>query len=358
MRIAQLVSLQESVPPRGKNGLEYMVYYLTEELVRRGHEVTLFATGDSKTSARLVKILPYPMSRGVLFDLSPTHYALTVVAKAIEMSDQFDIIHSHLGAPIYYFSHLTDTPIIETVHSSDSSTVNKENESSMKKYSKDRRRRFYNIHHVYVSQSQREKFNPRKNSSVIYNGINFQNFSFKNQEGDYFAYLGYLNENKGAHLAVQAAKKTGAKLKLAGSYYGCEKFFEKKIKPYLKEGQIEYVGVLAPKERNEFLGNAKGLLFPVNWEEPFGMVMIEAMACGTPVIGLDRASVPEVVKDGRTGYIVNDLRGMCGAIKKIDLIKREDCRRHVEEKFSVEKMTEDYEKIYERTINNFKKSII
>ena len=354
MRIAQLVSLQESVPPKGKNGLEYMVYYLTEELVRRGHEVTLFATSDSKTSARMVEVLPYPMSKGMLFGLTPTHYSLLAMAKAAEISEEFDIIHSHLGEVASYFTNLIDTPIIETIHSASSRPFSNVEENFLKKYCSDRRKRFYKIHHAYVSLSQKNNYQPKRNFSVIHNGIDFQNFTLRSEGGEYFAYLGYITEEKGAHLAVEAAKKTGVKLKLAGNYYGCEKYFDEKIKPYLVKGQIEYVGVLGPQERNEFLGGAKGLLFPIDWEEPFGMVMIEAMACGTPVIGFDRAAVGEVVKNGKTGFVVDNLKEMTVAIKNIDSIKREDCRSHVEKNFSVKRMADDYEKLYKRIIDKKK----
>ncbi|MDD3006576.1 MAG: glycosyltransferase family 4 protein [Candidatus Pacebacteria bacterium] len=355
MRIAQLVSLQESVPPKGKNGLEYMVYYLTEELVSRGHEVTLFATSDSVTSARLIEILPYPMSRGNLFGLTSTHYALTVITKAVEMAEEFDIIHSHLGSPAYYFPNLIDTPIVETVHSAHRDVACIKQEKHLQRYCVDRKSRFYKLHHTFVSRSQKECFAPASNSSVIHNGIKLADFTFQSEGEEYFAYLGYLTKEKGAHFAVQAARKAGVKLKLAGSYYGCEAYFDNEIRPYLKKGQIEYVGVLDPKERNEFLGNAKSLLFPIDWEEPFGLVMIEAMACGTPVIGLNRAAVSEVVKNGKTGFVVENIHEMEMAIKNVDLIKRADCRNHVEKNFSVEKMADSYEKIYQKTATNFRK---
>lgn len=357
MRIAQLVSLQESVPPKGKNGLEYMVHYLTEELVRRGHEVTLFATGDSETRARLVEVLPYSMSHGNLFGLSSTHYSLSCMAKAAEMSEEFDIIHSHLGSAAYYFANLIKTPIIETVHSTHHDFSCQEKEKPVQKYLRDRNQRLRGVHRVFVSRSQKKDFAPRGNSSVVHNGIGFENFTFEPEGGDYFVYLGYVTREKGAHLAAEAALRSGAKLKIAGNYYGCEEYFKKEIKPRLRKGRIEYVGVLGPEARNHFLGHARGLLFPIDWEEPFGMVMIEAMACGTPVIGFDRAAVSEVVKDGKTGFVVDGVEGMCEAIKKVDVIKRADCRHLVEKNFSVEKMAGEYEKIYAKIIerNNLKK---
>jgi len=354
MRIAQLVSLQESVPPKGKNGLEYVVHYLTEELVRRGHEVTLFATGDSVTSARLVEVMPYPLSRGALFDFSSTHYALMATAKAAEMAGEFDIIHSHLGAPAYYFAELLETPIVETIHSAHTRLEAAENLEYLKPYLCDCRRREHKIHRVFVSRNQQRCFSKRPNSSVIHNGIGFEDFTFQSEKGDYFAYLGYLTPEKGAHLAIEAARRANVKLRLAGNYFGCEDYFKKKIKPHLRKGQIEYVGVLGPAERNVFLGNARALLFPIEWEEPFGLVMIEAMACGTPVIGFDRAAVGEVVKHGSTGVVVKDAAEMAGAIRQIEAIDPAACRRRAEKNFSASRMADKYERLYEKIFSRHK----
>jgi glycosyltransferase involved in cell wall biosynthesis len=351
MRIAQLVSLQESVPPKGKNGLEHMVHYLTEELVRRGHEVTLFATGDSVTRARLIEMLPYPMSKGALFGLSPTHYSLISVAKAVEMSEDFDVIHSHLGPVAYYFSRLSRCPLVETVHSAHRLVARGEEEPALERYSCDCIARRDSVHHAFVSENQRRHSGLSRNTSVIYNGINFDDFTFRSQPQDYFAYLGYLTPEKGAHIAVQAAIRADVPLKLAGSYYGCEKYFAQEIAPYLSQGKVEYVGVLDPQERNDFLGHARALLFPVNWEEPFGLVMIEAMACGTPVIGLRRAAVPEVIRDGMTGFVPADETEFVEAVKRIDTIDRRACRKHVEKHFSVKRMTDEYEQAYREAVS-------
>jgi glycosyltransferase involved in cell wall biosynthesis len=350
MRIAQLVSLQESVPPKGKNGLEHMVHYLTEELVRRGHEVTLFATSDSHTRARLVEVLPYPMAKEALFDMTPTHYALTVMAKAAEMSDQFDLIHSHLGPIAYYFSRLARCPILETVHSAHGLLARGEEEAELREYYRDRRERRENVHHVFVSRNQQEKCGLSRNASVIYNGISFEDFTFRGEGGEYFAYLGYLTPEKGAHLAVQAARRAGVKLRLAGSYYGCEQYFQSEIAPFLEEGKVEYMGVLAPAERNRFLGSARALLFPVNWEEPFGLVMIEAMACGTPVIGFKRAAAPEVIVPDLSGFLVETPEEMAEALGRVDALDRRECRAYVEANFSVERMTDGYERAYARLL--------
>lgn len=353
MKIAQVVSLQESVPPRGKNGLEYVVYYLIEELVRRGHEVTLFGTKDSKTSARLVEVLPYPAAKKWIFGWSPIDYSLASMTKAAEMAEGFDIIHTHIGHTVCYFANLIKTPIIETVHNPlyKFSRRHKFKKTAPNYYFKDSKRRYNKMHHVYVSHVQRKNISNKKNSSVIHNGISLKDFSFKRNPKDYFVYLGYISADKGAHIAVRAAKKAGVKLKLAGSYKGCEEYFRKKIKPYLRKDQIEYVGIANPAARNKLLGGAKGILFPIQWEEPFGLAIIEAMACGTPVIGFNRAAVPEIVKDGKTGFVVKDEKEMIKAIKRIGEIERKDCRRHVEKYFTVERMADEYERIYEKVVD-------
>ncbi len=359
LRIAQVVSLQESIPPRGKNGLEYMVYYLVEELVRRGHYVTLFATGDSRTSARLVDVLPFPAARKHIFGWSPINYSLASMAKAAEMAVDFDIIHTHIGSTAFYFANLIKTPIVETIHSPVHKTPSRKcakEENLLGRYLKDRIKRHNKAFHVFISNSQRENASIKKNSAVVHNGIPLDDFAFKKNPQDYFVYLGYITPDKGAHIAARVAKKAGVKLKLAGSYNGCEEYFKKKVKPYLKKGKIEYVGVVNPLQRNRLLGGAKAILVPVEWEEPFGLVMIEAMACGTPVIGFKRASVPEIVNDGKTGFVVKDEKEMIRAMKHIDEIEREECRRHVEKNFSVEKMTDKYEKVYEKVVTGNKKT--
>ena len=354
MKIAQVVSLQESVPPKGKNGLEFMVHYLIEELVKRGHQVTLFGTKDSKTSARLIDVLPFPAARKKLFGWGEMDYSLAAMAKAAEMADEFDIIHTHIGSSAFYFADLIKTPIVETIHSPIHKVPRKylPKKRLTNKYSKDIIRRYKKAQHIFVSKNQMDNSALKINSRVIHNGIALEDFSFRKNSGDYFVYLGYITSNKGAHIAAQTARWAGVNLKLAGSYKGCERYFEEKVKPYLKKGKIEYVGVTSPTKRNKLLGGAKAILVPVQWEEPFGLIMIEAMACGTPVIGFNRAAVPEIVVDSKTGFVVEDMRKMVSAMKRIDQINRSDCRRHVEKKFSAEKMTEEYEKVYRKAISS------
>jgi len=356
MRIAQVVSLQESVPPKGKNGLEFVVHYLTEELVRRGHQVTLFATKDSVTSARLIDVLPFPAARRGLFGWGGMDYSLTAMAKAAEMADEFDVIHTHLGSPAFYFADLIKTPIVETVHSPMRKVHRKNllNKKLSNKYCQDTIRRYKKAQHIFVSKNQMNSVALKINSEVIHNGISLNDFKFQEKPGDYFVYLGYITHNKGAHIAAQAARWAKVNLKMAGSYKGCENYFEEKVKPYLQRNKIEYVGVASPAKRNKLLGGAKAILVPVQWEEPFGLIMIEAMACGTPVIGLNKAAVPEIVVDGKTGFVVEDMRKMVSVMKRIDQINRIDCRKHVEKNFSVKKMVDEYERVYEKIFKSKK----
>lgn len=357
LRIAQVVSLQESIPPKGKNGLEFVVHYLTEELVKRGHEVTLFATEDSKTSANLISVLPYPAVKKRLFNWGSTDYSLMALEKVAQMKNKFDVVHTHIGSIAFHLADFIDAPIVETVHSPVYKVSRKYSATKkiQNKYLKDEIRKYGNAYHTFVSNNQKKNSFLKNNNVVVHNGIDLNQFKFREEPEDYFLYLGYLTSNKGAHSAVQAAKKAKVKLKIAGSYRYCEKYFEEEIEPYLKKGQIEYVGVVNPSQRNKLLGGAKAILVPVQWEEPFGLIMIEAMACGTPVIGFNKAAVPEIVKNGENGFIVKDYLGMARAIKKISKINRQECRNHVEKYFSVEKMVDKYEKVYEKAIKNFKK---
>ncbi len=355
LKIAQVVSLQESVPPKGKNGLEYVVHYLTEELVKRGHKVTLFATKDSKTGAKLVDILPYSAAKKRFLNWNGADYSLSAMAKAAVMADDFDVIHTHIGSAAFCFVDLIKTPIIETVHSQVCKVSKKylPKEGMASEYIKNEIRKYKKSCHVFVSKNQEKNSFFKNNNFVIHNGIDCKEFRFRKDPEDYFVYLGYITSDKGAHFAVKAARSAKVKLKLAGSYKYCEQYFKEEIRPYLKKGQIEYIGVVNHIQRNRLLGNAKAILFPVEWEEPFGLVMIEAMACGTPVIGFNRAAVSEIVKNNKTGFIVKDYKEMARAIKKINIINRADCRIHIEKNFSVEKMTDEYERVYERAMENF-----
>jgi glycosyltransferase involved in cell wall biosynthesis len=351
MRIAQIVSLIESVPPKGKNGLEFLVSWLTEELVRRGHDVTLFAPADSKTKAKLVSICPQALSRDPNSLIPPNIYDYWNIIYAMKFADQFDVIHAHSLAPAY-FRQICKTPLVRTSHH----PISKQwlahyNDPFYHKYLKKLEDIKEDGYKVFVSQSQKKaSFSKQQKSFTVYNGIPIDNFKFNPNPKDYFAFFGFLNYDKGAHIAVQVARKAGVKLLLAGVVKKEEDFFDKEIKPHLNK-KIQYIGPITNyKDKSDFLGNAKGLLVPIQWEEPFGLVMPEAMACGTPPIAFRRGAIPEIIENKKNGFIVNSEKQMIEAIKNIDKIDRRQCRKRVEKDFTIEKMVDRYEEVYRKIV--------
>lgn len=353
LKIAQIAPLWVPVPPKKYGGIERIVHYLTEELIRRGHDVTLFAAGNSKTKGKLASIYP----RGLLEDKIPwtdPFWNLENLSRAFEKAGSFDIIHSHLDLWTLFFQELTKTPVLHTFHNplyTSSISAPKRIPSRLKMFDLHNK----TTHACFISKSQRRlcpvKF-PR--NWVAYNGIDLSLYPFSRKAKDHFIWIARIDPYKGIENAILAAKKAGVKLFLAGRLDpGRKEYFKEKIKPHLSN-QIKYLGELPQEKLADFYGNAKACLYPIEWEEPFGLIMTEAMACGTPIIASNKGSVPEVVKDGKTGFVVpllnkrgkKNIAGFVGAIKKIDKIKREDCRDWVEEKFSYQRMVGDYEKIY------------
>lgn len=350
MKIAQLVSLRASVPPKNKNGLEFIVYYLIEELVKRGHEVTLFASANSKTSASLKSIFPEETlsEKNIFWPLES--YSAFNAFFCFKQAEKFDIIHSHCDPDAMFFAQFVNTPLVTTIHAPmDPRWVIYTKDPHYYKFLKPIFDTLKKQKRVFVSNDQQRKSYYNKNSTVILNGIPVEEFSFSNTPKDYFAFFGFLNYDKGAHIAAQIAKKSGLKLKLAGN--STPEFLEKEIYPYLDKN-IEYVGPVSGAKRVKFLQSAKALLVPIQWDEPFGLIMPEAMACGTPVIAFNRAAVSEIVKDGETGFIVNDENEMIEATEKIGQIDRYVCRKHVENIFTIKRMVDEYERLYQKIIKN------
>ncbi len=355
IKIAQVVSLSESVPPVSQNGLEFVVSWLTEELVARGHDVTLFAPGDSKTSAKLVSLLPKAIPRNIRAPWE--QYFFSIWNTLIAGKDKFDIIHCH-NSNAAYIAPFVNRPIVETIHSAFNSDF-KNLYLDHPEYVKNLQPLFDSyakINHVTVSKKQEqehmliEPFMFQKHS-VIHNGIPVERFEFNDTPKDYFLYIGYINKNKGADTAVRIADKLGLKLILAGSYHGEEEFFEKNIKPFLNE-KITYVGAVDFKTKVELYKNAIAKLAPLMWHEPFGLTLVESQACGTPVIAFRRGAAPEIIKHGETGFIVDTEEQMIEAIKNIGHIDRKKCRSWVEDNFSVKKMVDEYEKLYKKLLQN------
>jgi glycosyltransferase involved in cell wall biosynthesis len=335
MKIAQVSPLIESVPPRGYGGIERVVHYLTEELVARGHEVTLFASGDSKTSADLVSVT----NRSLRHDgnhQEPLYWHMIQMAEIVRLADKFDIVHFHIDTLHYALWRNITTPQVTTLHHR---TDNEELKTLYREYD--------DMSIISISDSQRKPIPHAKWAGTVYNGVPRENYTFCGSHGEYFAFLGRLAPEKGPEVAIEIAKRSNTPLKIAAKIDRVDqKYFTEIIEPLLDHPLIEFIGEVNEKEKDEFLGNAKALLFPINWPEPFGLVMTESMACGTPVIAFRRGSVEEIIVDGKTGFIVDNVEQALEATMALETIDRKNCRTHFEEKFSVSVMTDGYLEIY------------
>lgn len=339
-RIAQLAPLWIPIPPQTYGGIELMLSELTEELVKRKYDVTLFASGDSKTSAKFVPII----EKAIWLDhelKNPHAPVMRMLKEVFDRFYEFDIIHNHFNFFMFPISLRLDCPrFLTTVHR----PVDKQYAEAMKAYNK--------IKFVAISEDHKksmEKFGVPV-CDVVYNGVDPTRYEFNDSPGDYLLYLSRLNREKGVLTAIDVAKAAGQKLIIAGNSAGNAEwsFFLHEIQPRLNNEHISFRGQVNFQEKVELLKNAKALLFPIDRQEPFGLVMIEAMACGTPVIGFRKGSVPEVIEHGKTGFVVDAPEGMMKAIEQLSAIDRRACRKRVEEKFSLEQMVDKYEKIYEK----------
>ena len=342
LRLAQIAPSEERVPPPKYGGTELVVSNLTEELIKRGHQVTLLASGDSVTKARLVPTFKKAVHTDSNIGANPSKRRATKlieVARVINFLQQhkFDVIHNHINWHFLPFiSLLNSTPIITTVHGPLDDSCQQFVYNAVP-----------NENYVSISKNQRQPMPKLNFIGNIYHGIQVNKFSFNSKKGEYLAFLGRMSPEKGPLQAIRAAKKAKIPLIMAAKIDLVDKeYFRKKIKPLIDGKSVKFIGEVNYRDKVKLLKNAAALLFLIQWEEPFGLVMIEALACGTPVIANKRGSVPEIIQNGKTGFIVKDINGAVKAVHNIDQINRSDCRRSAEEKFSVEKMVEEYEKIY------------
>lgn len=356
LRIAQVSPLWYPVPPKGYGGTEFVVSKLTEGLVKRGHKVTLFASGDSKTSAKLVSVTDKNLySRNVPW-LAP-NYNIQNLIEAFSREKDFDIIHTHIDQFDLLFRVHSKVPTVATLHNMIWARWRKRTgewydlEAVTKNYS-----RYPKLPYIAISNKYREVCPAKiRFAKTIYHGVNAEQLKFNKKPSDYFVWLGRIVDIKGPHIAVELARKLGLKLVIAGVLRSenDEAYYRREIKPYLSS-KIKSVGALNnPKEKSRVLGNAKALIYPLLWDEPFGIVLSEAMATGTPVIAFNRGAAGEIVKHGETGFLVKNKQQMIRAIKNIDSISRAKCRERVEKNFSIEKMVENHEKLYYQLINKF-----
>lgn len=340
LRIAQIAPLVESVPPKKYGGTERVVYNLTEGLVAAGHDVTLFASGDSTTSARLVSPVSESLRLGRKTRSAIIMHMLTLAKVYEEMAGQFDIIHSHLEYLTLPFAARSSTPTVLTMHGR---LDTPDYPRILRSYAK--------VPYVSISDAQRIPVPDINWVKTIYHGYPENLFEFNPSPEDYFLYLGRFSEEKRPDQAIMMAKACNVRLKLAAKIDPLDKaYFKNRIEPLLDHPLIEFVGEVDDRQKSELLRNARGLLNTIDWPEPFGLVMIEALACGTPVIVRRCGSSPEVVTHGTSGFICDSRQDFIRAIRNIDTISRLACRREFEKRFTLEEMTSNYEKLYHELI--------
>jgi glycosyltransferase involved in cell wall biosynthesis len=339
MRIAQIAPLYESVPPKLYGGTERVVAHLTNALVARGHEVTLFASGDSETNARLVSCrkVALRLDKELTWDV-PAH--LSMLAEIRSRARHFDILHFHLDCYHFpFFADMTDRTLT-TLHG----RQDVKDLGEIHRY-------YPNYPVVSISASQRRPLPHLRWIRTVHHGYPKAQYEFSpSPKGGYLAFLGRISPEKGVDRAIEISRRTGVPLRIAAKIDSVDlDYFVAEIEPLLKTPGVEFIGEIGESEKSEFLGNACAVLFPITWPEPFGLVMIEAMACGTPVIGFNHGSVSEVISDGATGFIVESTDEAVRAVERVKSIDRAEVRACFERRFSVDVMAQGYEDAY-RTV--------
>lgn len=343
MRIAQLSPLTEAVPPRLYGGTERVISWLTEELVALGHDVTLFASGDSMTAARLEAMWPKALRLdGSVRDPNALHMAM--IERVCRRATEFDVIHTHLD--YYPFSLLSrqDVPFVTTLHGR---LDLPEHQPMFETFS--------SVPVVSISNSQRRPIHQANWVGTVHHGLPKDLLTPQPGKPSYLAFLGRVSPEKRVDRAVRIAQRSGLPLKVAAKVDQVDRdYFEHEIHPLFALPHVEYIGEINDAQKSDFLSGAIALLVPIDWPEPFGLVMIEALACGTPVIAYNRGSVPEIIEDGVTGFVVEDEMSAVGAINRLPTLSREAVRRRFEQRFTSRRMAEDYLSIYRELV--FQKS--
>ncbi len=341
VRIAQVSPLYESVPPKLYGGTERVVSYLTEELVRQGHEVTLFASGDSVTRARLIAVCPESLrlSRTV-HDSLPCHYI--ALEQVFRRRDEFDIVHFHLDYLHYPLSRRHQVAQVTTLHG------RLDLPELVDLYAE-----FNDMPVVSISDAQREPLPHALWMATVHHGLPADLYAPGDGSGGYLAFLGRISPEKGAAEAVAIAARAGRRLKIAAKIDAVDQeYYDREIAPLMSAPHVDFIGEIGEADKERFLGGALALVSPVEWPEPFGLVLIEALACGTPVIAFDRGSIPEIVEDGRTGFVVRNVEEAVAAAARLPAVSRTVCRDAFDSRFTAARMAEDYLGVYKRLLRD------
>jgi glycosyltransferase involved in cell wall biosynthesis len=334
LRVGMLAPIAWRVPPRHYGPWERIVSLLTEGLVERGVDVTLFATADSVTAGRLESVCPRPLAEDSSLD--PKVWECLHIANAFERSRELDLLHNHLDFLPLAYAGLVDVPVVTTIHGFSTENI-------LPVYQR------YDGRVRYVSISDADRHPSLTYDRTVYHGIDLAEFTPRDVAGDDLIFLGRIHPDKGVVEAIELARRTGRRLVIAGIVHDRE-YFERDVAPLIDGDRVEYVGSLGPAERDRLLGRAFALVHLVNFAEPFGLAMVEAMACGTPVIARRRGSVPEIVEDGVTGFVVEDVEGAAAALDRVSDLDRRTVRARCAERFSRDRMVTNYLDVYERVL--------
>jgi len=334
MRVGMLAPVSWRVPPRHYGPWERVVSLLTEGLVATGVEVTLFATADSVTSAALAAVVPRPYSEDP--DLDPKVWECVHIAHAFERADEFDVIHNHFDFLPLSYARLVETPVVTTIHGFSSERI-------LPVYER------YDGDVAYVAISAADRSPRLTYAATVHHGIDLRELTFDPDGGEDLVFLGRIAPEKGTAEAIEVARRAGRRLVIAGIVQD-RAYFDERVAPHVDDDRVRYVGAVGPADRDALLGSSAALLHLIGFAEPFGLSMVESLACGTPVVGFGLGSVPEVVVDGETGFVVDSVDGAVDAVGRLGTLDRGAARRDVERRFTVDRMVAGYRAVYEELV--------
>lgn len=336
MKVAVLAPIVWRTPPLKYGPWEQVASNIAEGLIKKGIDVTLFATGNSHTRGKLKYVSATAYAEDTTLD--PKVWECLHISNLMEKADEFDVIHNNYDFLPLTYTRLIDTPMVTTIHGFSSPKII----PVYKKYNRD--------NNFYVSISDSDRSSELDYVATVYNGIDSSSFTFNENPEDYLLYFGRIHPEKGTSESIEIARRSGKKLIISGLIQD-ESYFESKIKPFVDDKEIIYVGNSGPAKRDELLGGALALLHPISFDEPFGLSVAEAMLCGTPVIAFNRGSMPELIVHGKTGFLVQKVDEAVQYVNEIEKIERKYCRQHALSRFSIEQMVDGYINVYRQILN-------